>query len=613
MGRTRAPTVGARIHQGVVTLHPDNTISFFTAGDELPADPILTGLLVEHASDAPWLPSEHVSMTELLGDPEEAKVQGAALLKKILEGEPEIDGVRHLYALKEPLIHAAAKGYRTLHLHRWLVEHQISECRFGSANWVSQNLREFRDFMGGRYAIHEGSPANTRGANRLYRYVRETGSEGLSDIPRIALQTRFPLLSRVMLQRNRQASEPGETWFYSTFYTYTKIALEYERSLQSRFRFLISDRGSPEIPLRDEGRDWSELCAYVLRSQLPSRRAIANVRQTLAEHIDEVTLSEEESIIRELVKHSQEMKDFFQWQIKIGLLENQAFDRWHAREKPRLLVVGNDSFEGYFLQRAHKAGLPTLMLQHGIFGDFYQLTEHSADMLLVRGKFWQEFISSESQKKSLVANCVSPGLSGGQERTGQDLLFVSVHYKSIPAYHVNDLEDILRTAAKAAVQCNRRLTIRVHPRETPTIYESILSKIATEHNLRPEVAFSTGPTLEQAIRGSAVVMLHSSTVFLDCLRCKIPIVSFDWHHFAYKRGIETHRVFSFARDLSHLEELLMAGLKGELKPSLEYQDFLAPTSEPEIRQVFSAAANGNIPSTASVADNKLSSAGKLRR
>lgn len=613
MGRTRPPTRGARIHQGVVTLRADKTISFLTAGDELPARPRLTGLLVEHASDAPWLPREHISMTDLLGDPEEAKVRGAALLKKLLDGEPELDGVRHLYALKEPLIHAAAKAYRIVHLHRWLIDHQISECRFGSANWVSQNLRELRDIIGGRYAIHEGSPATTRAGNRLYRYIRETGSEGLSEIPRIALQTKFPLLSRVMLQRKRQASQPGETWFYSTFYTYTKIALAYERSLQNRFRFLISDRGSPEIPLRDEGRDWSELCAYVLRSQLPSRRTIGNIRQTLAEHIDKVTLSEEEPTVRELVKHSQEMKDFFRWQIKIGLLENQAFDRWHAREQPKLLVVGNDSFEGYFLQRARKVGLPTLMLQHGIFGDFYQLTEHSADMLLVRGRFWQEFISPESRKKSFVVNCVAARLSGAQERTGQDLLFVSVHYKSIPAYHINDLEDILRTAAKAAVQCDRRLTIRVHPRETPTIYESLMSKIAAEHNLRPEVAFSTGPTLEQAIRGSAVAMLHSSTVFLDCLRYKVPIVSFDWHHFAYKRGIETQRVFSFARDLSHLEELLMAGLKGELEASLEYQNFLAPTSEHEIRQVFNAAAKGGIPSMASAADNKLTSAGILRR
>lgn len=552
-------------------------------------------------------------MTELLGDPEEAKTCGATLIKKILDGEPEIDGVRHLYALKEPLIRAAANSYRVLHLHRWLVEHQISECRFGSANWVAASLRELRDLAGGSYAIHEGARAKTGGANRLYRYVRETGSEGLSEIPRLALQTKFPLLSRVMLQRKRQAVPPGETWFYSTFYTYTKIALAYERSLQTQFRFLISDRGSTERPLQDEGRRWSELCAYVRRSQLPSQRAISNVRQTLSEHINTAILTEEESLIRQLLKRSHEMRDFFHWQIKIGLLENQAFDGWYRREKPRLLVVGNDSYEGYFLQRAQKAGLPTLMLQHGIFGDFYQLTEHSADMLLVRGKFWQEFISAESRRKSLVANCVSPQRSEQQRDAGKDLLFVSVHYKSIAAYHLKDLEDILRTAARAAVQCNRRLTIRVHPRETPTIYASMLSKIAAEHGLRPEVAFSIGPTLEQAIRGSAVAMLHLSTVFLDCLRLRVPIVSFDWHHFAYKREIEKHNVFSFAKTLSHLEELLVAGLRGELQASTEYEDFLKPTSENQIQEVFDRAARGEIGSILSATENQLSSPEELSR
>ncbi len=573
-------------------MHSDKTITFLTAGDELPLNSGLTGLLVEHAPDAPWLPREHVSMTDLLGDPEEAKARGAALLKKILKGEPEIDGTRHLYALKEPMIHAAAKAYRILHLHRWLTEHQISECRFRSSNWVSRSLRELRELSDAGYAVHEDVPAKTGDADRLYRYIRETGSSGLSAIPRIALQTKFPLLSRVMLQRKRQASQPGETWFYSTFYTYTKIALAYERSLENQFLFLISDRGSPELPLRDEGRRWSELCAYVHRSQMPTERSISNVRNTLSEHIGKASLSEEESTVRELVKRSQEMKDFFRWQIKIGLLENQAFEGWYSRERPKLLVVGNDSFEGYFLQRARATGVPTLMLQHGIFGDFYQLTEHSADILLVRGNFWQEFISAESRKRSLVVNCVSPRVSVTEEQRGRDLLFVSVHYKSIPAYHIKDLEDILRTAAKAAVECGRRLTIRVHPRETPTVYESMLAKIAAEHDLCPEVRFSAGPTLEQAIRESAVAMLHSSTVFLDCLRCKVPIVSFDWHHFAYKRGIAKHNVFSFARDLKHLKDLLVAGLRGQLESSQDYEDFLAPTSEDEIRRAFSATERG---------------------
>ncbi|HEU5401984.1 MAG TPA: hypothetical protein VFU86_11545 [Terriglobales bacterium] len=570
----------------------DKTITFITAADELPSDPCRVGLLVEHAPDAPWLPSDHVSLTELLGDPEEAKVQGAELLRRILEDEPEIAGVRHLYALKEPLIRSAAKTDQTLHLHQWLLEHQVSLCRFGSANWVSQRLRELRDLVGGSYTIEECVPAKAGGSNRLYRYLRETGKEGLSEVPRIAVQTKFPLLSRVMLQRRRQESPPDETWFYSTFYTYTKIALAYERSLPSRFRFLISDRGSPELPLRDEGRGWSELCAYIRRSQMPGRHDISNIRRTLLDHFEKARLSDEESIVRELLKRSQEMKEFFHWQIKIGLLETQAFQGWLTREKPRLLVVGNDSFEGYFLQLARKAGLPTLMLQHGIFGDFYQLTEHSADMLLARGRFWQEFVSPESRKRSLVVNCVSPRASAREEQGGRDLLFVSVHYKSIPVYHLKDLEDILRTAAKAAVLCSRRLTIRVHPRETPAIYESMLSKIAAEQNLRQEVAFSTGPSLEQAIRQSSVAMLHSSTVFLDCLRLGVPIVSFDWHDFAYKRGIAEHRAFSFAKDLQHLEELLVTGLRGELKPSRDYEDFLAPTSEDEIRQVFDAAAQG---------------------
>jgi len=61
--------------------------------------------------------------------------------------------------------------------------------------------------------------------------------------------------------------------------------------------------------------------------------------------------------------------------------------------------------------------------------------------------------------------------------------------------------------------------------------------------------------LDSLLANTAVAVTYSSTVFLDCLRHGIPIISFDWHDFAYKSLIEEHNVFHFARDLADLESL----------------------------------------------------------
>jgi len=44
----------------------------------------------------------------------------------------------------------------------------------------------------------------------------------------------------------------------------------------------------------------------------------------------------------------------------------------------------------------------------------------------------------------------------------------------------------------------------------------------------------------------------------------VPIVSFGWHDFSYKRQIEAHGVFYFAEDLADLSRLIERGLRGDL-------------------------------------------------
>ena len=79
-------------------------------------------------------------------------------------------------------------------------------------------------------------------------------------------------------------------------------------------------------------------------------------------------------------------------------------------------------------------------------------------------------------------------------------------------------------------------------------------------------------------------MTFSSTVFLDCLRHGVPIVSFDWHDFSYRNQIERWGAFRFARDLSHLGLLIRDAVAGRLSPfSRNAEPFLAASPAAMLR------------------------------
>ena len=117
-------------------------------------------------------------------------------------------------------------------------------------------------------------------------------------------------------------------------------------------------------------------------------------------------------------------------------------------------------------------------------------------------------------------------------------------------------------------------------------YRNIVEKLCLELTLHAEIEYSQWQGLDAVLSNTAVAVTYSSTVFLDCLRRGIPILSFDWHDFAYKSLIEQHGVFHFAKDLADLERLAGEALAGGLATKSDYERFLAPTSQQEISEFF---------------------------
>lgn len=552
---------------------------------ELPGGQV--GMLVECAPDAPWLSREAVSITELLGSWDEAKKKAAALVEGLLIGEPAIEGVRHLYALKEILIGAAMRHQLTLHLDDWLKEQGVAQCIFRAHSGIASSLRNAQELTGTTYRIEAPVPER-RGRLRAAReYLSFKGSAGLRDIPWLAAQQLFPIRSRMMQRRSGGAFRKGDWWFYSTAHTFTNIGLAYERALGQPFRFMTELRGGAEKPLQAAGRTWDELYAYAEAADAPSSTAIDEARRGLREHLERVRVRDE--VAKALLLRSSELQLLFSRLLPLTLLQTRVLRRWLHNTEPGLVVVGNEAWEGCLLQLAASAGTPTVILQHGVFGDFYQVTEHSGDVILARGEFWRDFLSERSQRKAVVLNCNSPGsLPGGS--TGDDLLFVTADYRSQQYWHSADLEDIMTAAMGAAGEAKRRLVVRVHPRESAKPYKALVERIGKKCERHPEVIFSEGSGLEDAIRRSAVAFLYSSTVFLDCLRFRVPIVAPDWHTFAFKETAKKYGVFNFARDLKELRRLLGAGLAHQLSIPPSYEQFLAPTDPEELRAFLTSRA-----------------------
>lgn len=563
---------------------PERTITLLTTQDSLAPVEGLAGALVEYAADAPWLPAECVPVTELLGPWEVAKQRAAALVLELLDGEPAIDGVRHLYALKEILIRAAMQHQLTLHLDGWLRTHRIERCIFRAYSPFSEALKQVQDFTESRYEITAPAPPKRSRLEDAREHFHLKGTAGLRDLPWLAAQQLFPLRARLLQRHSAGLVSPEEWWYYSTFYTFTNIGFAYERALGRQFRFVTELRGSAEKPLKQAGRDWDDLYSFAEREDVPSKKDIEAAQKKLREYLE--SAKTQDATAKQLLLRSRELREFFARLLPLTLLQTRALQRWVSKAQPELIVVGNEAWEGCLLQLARARGIPTIVLQHGILGDFYQITAHSGDVIVVRGEFWKEFLSETSRKRSVVLNCDPPKmeLHGGHQ--GSDLLFATTDYRPQPFWHPADLNDMLAAAATAAFEAKRRLVIRTHPRDSAEVYKNALERICQELRIAPDVAFSSGPGLDEAIGNSAVVLLYFSTIFLDCLKIGVPVVSPDWHHFAFKDMVRRHGVFQFAHDLKDLRRLLADGLSHGLPVNKSYEQFLAQTPAEELRKFF---------------------------
>lgn len=579
----------------------DRTICLLTNRDDVTLKRNRVGLLFECSPDSRVMnvSSDITTLAELIGDFNATKVNAYRLARLILHDEPEIRGIRQLGIFEEVVIRELQFILHAIQLYNSLREKNIRHCQVSSYTRCVEGLSRILEkvkspitlaFAGKQPGYSNWRALSGRIAKRLkdgrFSY-RSLKSEYQQVMARVDPYHRRNAWQAAM---QPQSYVSGKVWFYSTSYTFTKIGLMYEPFFKERFTYLIEDPLTGGRALEEAGRGYAGLYRFTKSGMGPIREELSKAREYITRHIREVPLTGDDDLARDLFLESYWLAQFMKRHLPSGLFQSELFESFVEKVKPSAIVVGNPVHEAYLLHCAKGHGIPTILLQHGILGDFCQLLDPPADHYVVRGRFWQEFLSRDARKRSVILNPPQSSITDEKldTNTEKHILFLTAPYGVQEFMHLADLDDILATLLQVASAEKIKLVVRVHPSESVGYYQQIVTRLMSEQSLHNvDVAYSQGPGLEQLVRESIVAVTYCSTVFLDCLRENIPLVSFGWHDFSFKQQIENYKIFYFAHSLKELAALVKKAAEGMLPPyTNSIEPFLADSDETTIRNYF---------------------------
>ncbi len=563
--------------------------------------PVLTdfvGFPFEIAPDSPFYKQfpNALPLSRLIGDFEDKKRQAHALARRLLADEPALRGVRQLSVFEEVVIRELQRGFHLLHLHDHLRENGIDECIFAEPSSLGSDLISLAILLGSKLQVRTaGARGNSsvRSLNRSWRRLRASGlapSALLLELHQL-VERIDPFHRRHAFRVSKRRWRRNDIWFYTTARTFTNIGLLYEPYFPEPLRFLVESPLTGGRPLREIGRSCISLYDFASAEFAPSSSELRTSRDIIERHLLNVSVTGSEKLLRDFFVRGSFFQTFLARHLPYGLFATRVFERWLDTAQPAALVVGNPGFEGPALHLAQKRGIPTLILQHGILGDFCQFIDPPTDHYVVRGAFWRDFLAPAVRPRALILNPAEPkSASWESPGTRRSIVFLTAPYSMQEFWNERDLDDIIRVLVETAAAQRVELIIRVHPLERVAEYQVRLEKLFGRALDGIEVTFSQGSELHSVLSRAAVAVTYASTVFLDCIRQGIPIVSFDWHHFSYKRQIEKYGVFHFAQSLAHLRQLLTEALRGSLQGYMgTAEPFLANTPEEELRTGLAAA------------------------
>jgi len=566
------------------------TLNLYASGSDLNGATGTVGLLCEFAPDSPSLRNigQCYRLDDLLGSADAALAEVYPLVGKLLRSAPVLDGLPFLYLFEEPLLEQLSYIKQAFHLDSWISERGFRGCRFVSYSPWLDRLLQVRKVTSSAYTLVSDVPLlQTNSSARAFRKLWNSRPK-----PPEAFRRIMPLWSRHLsgtrLSKAARGAPRGGIWFYSTAYNFTRIGLQYEPYLPQKVNYLVEEPGTGGKALREMGRPWHWLYAWSERSDIPNAHQVRAIADRLTGALLNIECNPEESRLRAVLLQSEWWQHFLTRRLPFAIYNNRVLRRWRAAIEPEMVLVGNAGWERALLLNQSSSRIPTVLLQHGIMHWTYAVTNEPVDLFLLRGPFFQKLVSERMRPKTVIQNFPeSSGRPAIQKREKDTILFITIPYDLATFFHLADLHDTLRSLLRVAKETNSRLAIRVHPMEKIATYEEMAAELQKELGLEVDVVFSQGPGVEELFTRSSVAVLYFSTMFMDCLRYQVPIVSFAWHWFPNTRAFQAEGIFNLARSLSHFEELVRSGVAGGLPQRSDgLEEFLAPGHPEELKQLF---------------------------
>ncbi len=569
----------------IIQLYSKNSSASRANGD--------VGLLMECAPDSPFLTdATHVlTAQQLLGPYYEYLRDAARLSAQLLHNPLAKADLQHLAVMEEPLVEQIAYLLQTQHLDTMLSAGKYETCVFkGSTVWA-ERLQAVRQHTGSRYeVVMEGAGKKISALEKLRGRLHTTGS--LWQTMREAVRSKLPLYSRYLSglpDRLRHKVQPGGTWFYSTAYTFSRIGEKYAPYLEAPVNFVFEDTATGGRYFRENGIAATNIYSWARREDIPSRRETKATAANILDSILKVELSPTDEMVRSVLFRGPWFANFSRNLLPLIIFSSRTLERFAQQTRPELVMVGNAEWEACLLSALPKIGSRSLLLQHGVVHATLGFCDKPVERLFVRGRFFRDALSKPLQDKAQVVNLPeAPTKNVERRRSGvPTVLFVTAPIHQLSMIPEQDCEDILTAVLEGAALANASVIVRVHPLESIAYYKQLVNSIRNDGTRDVQVSFSQGPGQEEAVAASSVAVLYWSTMFMDCLRYSVPMISFDWHEFPFRSKYERDKVFNFALDLRNLREMVVAGVQGKISaPTLRMEDILAPSTPELVRSAF---------------------------
>lgn len=511
---------------------------------------------------------------ELLGDVDEHKKSACEWISKVLDREPTFEDVPQLIIYKETIITHLTLFFQMVYLYDFLLQHGFNEVVFSSASAAASVFNQIcqRNHSEVKVVICANSEEN-----KWYKRIKTV----LASIKNGKELVRYyywflnkcdPFHLRAIFSTARHQKK--QIWFLSFANNYTQMGLLYESLFPTQFHFIVEDKSIAAQPLKEKKRSYVDLYEFGQWQTIPKKEDVHHFEKKLRNHINAIPLNEKENRIRELWINSAWTQTFFRSTLRVGMYVTHLMHIWLRQTEPSALVVANNGHEQYGLWAAKKYRIPTVLLQHGVLGDYYQFVDWPVDHYLVRGQFWQDFLMPSAKNRSFIINPFFENIENNKiisekQNKKRSIIYFSLFYPDIEKQtrFCEERDSLLVALAEAAMASDLNLIIRFHPRDKIEIHKKYIQSLYEKNNITIAVQYSYEEKITDILKNVSVAVMYFSTVFLDCLSLNIPIITYDWLNFPHKKWIVQHDLFYFAKNLGDLKQLISKAITGELPAS----------------------------------------------